>query len=148
MPAPRLLRALAPLALCGVLSACGRDRPTEEVSPPPPGPPQLPATGGRVHEVRVRAGAGGEANPFDPALVTARRGDVVRFVLADSGAARGVSFPTEGNPAGAALPAPSPLMHQTGQVYEIPVDLPAGDYAFTVLPPHPGAAPGRLTVVP
>jgi plastocyanin len=148
MPPCPLPRTAALLLLSGAFLACSRDRPAEEAAPPPAAPAtagEVPSTGGSVYEVRITRGPDGAAG-FDPAVVTARRGDVVRFVLADSSG--GVSFPRRGNPPDAPLPSPSPVMRQPGQVYEIPVDLPAGTYTFTSLPPGPGASTGRLTVSP
>jgi hypothetical protein len=138
-----LLRVFVLLALPAVLASCSRDRTTEDAAPPPAAPSTagaVPSTGGVVYAVRITAGG------FDPAAITARRGDVLRFVLADSSG--GVSFPRRGNPPGAPLPSPSPVMRQAGQIYEIPVDLPGGAYTFTTLPPGPGASTGRLTVAP
>ena len=134
-------RPAALLLLAVMAGACSRDRPAEEAAPPPPAPSaagEVPSTGGIVYEVRITPGG------FAPAAVFAQRGDVIRFVLADSSG--GVSFPRRGNPEGAALPSPSPVMRQPGQVYEIPVDLPPGAYTFTGLPPGPGASTGQLTV--
>ena len=141
MPARLLTRAAALLALAVTAAACSRDRPAEDATPPPPAPAaagEVPSTGGIVYEVRITPAG------FIPALVDARRGDVIRFVLADSSG--GVTFPRRGNPGGAALPSPSPVMRQPGQVYEIPVDLPPGAYTFAELPPGPGASIGQLTV--
>lgn len=139
-------RTAAILACAALLGAC-RDRSDKAAAPPPAAPPtagEVPSTGGSVYEVRIATGADG-ATTFHPAVVTARPGDVIRFVLA-GGEGSGVSFPRQGNPPDAPLPSPSPLMRQPGQVYEIPVDLPAGAYTFSSLPPGPAAAVGRLTV--
>ncbi|HYR11686.1 MAG TPA: hypothetical protein VEQ60_28140 [Longimicrobium sp.] len=135
------------LAAAIVAAACTRDHPADEAAQPPAAPAaagEVPSTGGRVYEVRIVSARG--APSFQPSLVAARRGDVIRFVLADGGAGTGVSFPREGNPAGAPLPSPSPLMRHPGQVYEVPINLPTGTYTFASLPPGPGAAAGTLTV--
>ena len=142
-----LPRTAAILACAALLAAC-RDRSDQAATPPPAAPPaagEVPSTGGSVYEVRITTGAD-RATTFRPAVVTARRGDVIRFVLAGGGDGSGVSFPGQANPPDVPLPSPSPLMRQPGQVYEIPVDLPAGAYTFSSLPPGPAAAVGRLVV--
>lgn len=149
---PRIpLVTLSAFGMLVLAAACGRDRPGEEESPPSAAAPaagEVPSTGGRVYEVRMRTTRGGEAGVFDPARLTARRGDVIRFVLADADTTHGVSFPTGENPQGAALPSPSPLMRQVGQVYELPVDLAPGTYTF-VCPSHAASGMrGTLTVEP
>lgn len=149
MLSPSACRAAALLACTAIVAGCRRDQPAEEKAPPPDAPAvagRVPSTGGSVYEVRIARR--GDAPAFEPATITARRGDVIRFVLADSGGGSGVSFPRAGNPAGASLPSPSPLMRQPGQVYEVPVDLPPGSYAFVSLPPGPRAASGTLAVAP
>lgn len=139
-----VLLSLTPLLL---LAACDRGRPGENAAPPPAqrAAGEVPATGGNVYEVRITRRADGSA-AFQPPRVAARRGDVIRFVRGDADG--GVSFPGRNNPPGAALPSPSPLMRQPGQVYEVPVDLPPGAYTFVSLPPGAGASTGTLDVIP
>jgi plastocyanin len=141
-----VLRPAAILVLAVLAAACSRDRPAKDPAHRPNAQPatgEVPSTGGHVHEVRITHGTDGAA-AFAPARVTARQGDVLRFVRGDADG--GVAFPRRPNPAGALLPSPSPLMRQPGQVYEVPVDLPPGTYTFVSLPPGPGV--GTLEVVP
>jgi plastocyanin len=141
-----VLRPAAILVLAVLAAACSRDRPAKEAAHRPNAQPttgEVPSTGGHVYEVKITHGTDGTV-AFAPARVTARRGDVLRFVRGDADG--GVAFPRRTNPPNAPLPSPSPLMRQPGQVYELPVDLAPGTYTFVSLPPGP--AVGTLMVAP
>jgi plastocyanin len=97
---------------------------------------------GTVVEVKMMS-IGGEK--FGPEELTVRRGDVVRFVL-ESGV-HNVSFPADQNLAGVKLPEPSPYLQLPGQVHDILIDLPAGEYNFHCDPHAVLGMVGKLTVL-
>jgi plastocyanin len=96
---------------------------------------------GTVIEVKMSS-VGGEV--FGPAELSARRGDVVRFVL-ESGV-HNVSFPADQNVAGVRLPDASPYLQIPGQYHDILIDLPAGEYNFHCDPHAVLGMVGTLTV--
>lgn len=85
-----------------------------------------PKSTGNVVEVKMVTD--GANNYFEPAELTVKRGDVVRFVLVNG--VHNVSFPATGNPGAVTLPTPSTYLQAAGQTYEIAVDMPAGEYSF------------------
>lgn len=102
-----------------------------------------PAPTGEVIEVRMVM-PGGQNPLYEPANITARPGDVIRFVNVEN--VHNVSFPPAGNPSGVDLPAPSPYLTQPGQTWELQVDLPAGTYKFICVPHLAMGMTGTLTV--
>ena len=100
------------------------------------------ATTGQVIEVKMVTD--GATNHFVPAEVTAKKGDVIRFVL-ESGV-HNVSFAADPNAAAAGLPSPSPFLQQPGQTYDVAVTFPAGKYAFQCDPHAMLGMVGSLTV--
>jgi len=97
---------------------------------------------GTVIEVKmVTDGAG---NYFEPAAVSAKPGDVVRFVLVSG--VHNVSFPPASNASGAALPALSPYLQLPGQTHDLLVELGAGEYTFQCDPHAALGMVGKLTV--
>lgn len=99
------------------------------------------ATTGVVHEVGMVSGRG---ELFEPADVTAQRGDVVRFKLVSG--VHNVSFPAAQNPGGVTLPAASPYLQAPGQTHDLVVDLPAGVYHYHCDPHAALGMVGTLTV--
>ena len=97
---------------------------------------------GRVIEVRMVTDEKG--NYFDPAEITARPGDVLRFRLVTG--VHNVSFSAVGNAGRAGLPQPSSLLDSTGQTLDVPVRLAPGEYSFRCDPHLPFEMVGRLTV--
>lgn len=81
---------------------------------------------GNVIEVKMITK--GATNAFEPAQVTARQGDVIRFVL-DSGV-HNVSFPADKNAGAANLPAASTYLQQPGQTHDVAVNMAPGSYTF------------------
>jgi plastocyanin len=100
----------------------------------------VPLTG-NVIEVRMVSGRG---ELFEPDVIEARRGDVIRFVL--EAGVHNVSFPADRNPAGVALPAASPFLQLPGQTHDVTVDMPAGSYFFQCDPHVMLGMVGTLTV--
>lgn len=102
-----------------------------------------PAAGGQVIEVKMIMGTGQPV--FEPAQVTAKPGDIVRFVNVDN--VHNVSFPADKNAGVAgALPAPSPYMATPGQTYDLKVELQPGTYTFQCDPHAAMGMVGQLTV--
>lgn len=81
---------------------------------------------------------------FEPADVTAKRGDVLRFVL-ESGV-HNVEFPADQNPSGVELPETSPMLQAPGQTWDYTVDLPVGTYTYHCTPHAALGMIGSLTV--
>lgn len=106
----------------------------------------VPATAGTVHEVRMMTTQGGAAGVFEPAKLTVKQGDVVRFVMADAQSAHNVYFDPSQNPAGAALPAPSPYLTQAGESWEMTADMAAGSYDYICQPHAAMGMTGQITV--
>jgi plastocyanin len=98
---------------------------------------------GTVIEVKMVSGGIGEL--FTPADLTAKRGDVIRFVL--EAGVHNVSFPADRNPAGVVLPAASAYLQIPGQAHELLVDLPAGEYNYHCDPHAMLGMVGTLTVL-
>lgn len=146
-------RVLPAAALVTLLAACGGEAetapvaettpPATEVNTPAPAPQNevAPAPGAEVVEVRMNMQSGGR---FEPSKITARPGDVIRFVNVEG--VHNVSFPQGNNPAGVALPGPSAYLTQPGQNYEMKVELPAGTYNFQCDPHAAMGMVGELTV--
>ena len=73
---------------------------------PTAGAPVTPDAGGQVHEVRMVTTQNGASGVFEPAQITVRKGDVIRWVQADAQAVHNVSFSQgQNNPAGWTPPA-------------------------------------------
>lgn len=137
MKRPTLLRATA-IALSLFAGACGdragsaSDATSIDAAP----------AANRVIEVRMVTDEKG--NYFDPAEITARQGDVLRFRLVTG--VHNVSFSAAGNPGRAGLPQPSGLLDSAGQTLDVPVRLAPGEYTFRCDPHVPFEMVGRLTV--
>ena len=100
-----------------------------------------PAAGGEVIEVRMTMADGGR---FEPARITAKPGDVIRFVNVEN--VHNVHFPAANNPPGVALPPASPYLTSPGQTYELKVEMPAGTYDYQCDPHAAMGMVGQLTV--
>ena len=94
--------------------------------------------------IEVRMVSDGAGNYFEPAAVSAKPGDVVRFVLVSG--VHNVSFPPASNASGAALPEVSPYLQLPGQTHDLLVELGAGEYTFQCDPHAALGMVGKLTV--
>lgn len=159
------LRKFAGLAMIGFAAACGgesaespaadaaqpaaADAPAATVTPATDAGTSAavaPAAGGQVIEIEMTM-TGPDGNPaFVPAKVTAKQGDVLRFVNKDN--VHNVHFTKANNPAAATLPPPSPYLTQPGQTYELKVELPAGTYDYICDPHAAMGMVGQVTVTP
>ena len=131
----RLLGVLA-LGLALPLAACGG----ESASATPAGDgaqaAEAPAATGNVIEVKmVTDGAG---NYFEPAQISAKKGDVIRFTLVSG--VHNVSFLGDQSASAAGLPGPSAYLQLPGQTLDLPVTA-TGEYTFQC---DPHAALGMI----
>ena len=94
--------------------------------------------------VEVKMVTDGQANYFEPAELTVRPGDVVRFTLTSG--LHNVSFPADKNAGAAGLPQASPFLQQPGQSHDVQIDLAPGTYHFQCDPHVMMGMVGKLTV--
>ncbi|HEX2093232.1 MAG TPA: plastocyanin/azurin family copper-binding protein [Longimicrobiaceae bacterium] len=107
--------------------------------------PSAPATAGNVITVQMKTTNGGASGVFEPAQITARKGDVIRFVN-DGGAAHNANFNTPANAGKSNLPAPTPYATGAGQTVDVQVTMDAGTYEFQCDPHAAMGMKGTLTV--
>lgn len=164
------IRKLPILGLLALAVACGGGGETEQaatttdtavasgtptVTTTPAATPAAPAAGGtvtpdaggQVHEVRMVTTQNGAAGQFEPAQITVKKGDVIKWVMADGQAVHNVSFTSaQGNPAGFTPPADSPLTQEAGHTYEVKVDWNPGTYNYVCIPHSMMGMTGSVTV--
>lgn len=128
----------------GGTEAAAADPAAVEAAPPMAGP-AAPAAQGNVVEVKMVSTDGGATGVFEPAEVTVRKGDVIRFVT-DGGSAHNVSFPAAENASAASLPAASPYLTTAGQSYDMPVTMDAGSYTYQCDPHAMMGMKGKVNV--
>lgn len=131
------------LAGCGgegtTQAADASDDPAATAAPAEPAATAEPT--GAVIEVKMLTDDLGN-NRFEPEHVTAKKGDVIRFVLGT-----GVhNFHFIEGPAGATLPPVGQYLQLPGQTEDLVVDLPAGDYKYQCDPHAALGMVGELTV--
>jgi plastocyanin len=165
------LNGLTLLASAAILGACARggDTPADTAgatagavaTPPAPGqPPAAGGTGaqpatGQTHTVRMVGDATGYR--FEPANITIKRGDAVKWVMV-SGAPHNVQFDPNGIPSGAqaqlsanmpnqATALGSPMMMNPNEEYTVSfAGVPAGAYNYTCTPHLAMNMRGTVTV--
>jgi plastocyanin len=160
----RDLMKLPAIALLALAAACGGGdeqaastdtaaQGTETAAAPAPAtdaaaPAPAPAAGsGTVHDVKMVTTQSGAAGQFEPAAITVKRGDRIRWTMADGTAPHNVSFSlAQGNPAGFTPPADSPLYTQAGQNFEVPADWAPGTYNYVCMPHAGMGMRGTITV--
>ncbi len=105
---------------------------------------QTPDAGGQVVRVEMLTDEQGN-NVFRPAEVTAKKGDVVRYVLVSG--VHNVHFVADSNPNAQGLPtAPSDMLQLQGQTYDVKVASPPGKYFYQCDPHALLGMVGRVTV--
>jgi len=130
--------AIAALAFAAGCGARGDAAPvTDEARAPSAAP-----ASGNVVEVRMITDDVG--NYFEPAEITARPGDMIRFVLASG--VHNVSFPSDQNANAAGLPEPGPFLQMVGQTHDVTVGMGPGEYRFQCDPHAVLGMVGKLTV--
>ena len=106
-----------------------------------------PDAGGQVHEVRMVSTQGGASGEFQPATLNVKKGDVVRWIMADGVVMHNVSFTqADSNPGGFTPPADSPFLTQAGQTFELKIDFAPGTYNYVCVPHEMMGMKGSLTV--
>ena len=146
---------LAGLAV--VVAACGKKggEPAADTTAMAPAPSETPAATGTIHDVNMVLD--GSTYKYDPATLTIKAGDQVRFHNV-SGGPHNVQFYGDSIPAGAAavldagMPDKSgtlagPLLTEPNAVYTISfANAPAGGYKFYCLPHQAMGMKGEITV--
>jgi plastocyanin len=164
------IRKLPILGLLALAAACGGGDETEQAATttentaasgtptvtttpsaapaaPAAGAPVTPDAGGQVHEVRMVTTQGGASGEFQPKTLTVKKGDVIKWVMADGQAVHNVSFTmAQGNPGGFTPPADSPMYTQAGQSFELKVDMAPGTYNYVCVPHSMMGMTGSITV--
>lgn len=103
----------------------------------------------RVVEVQIRTTQEGASGQFAPDEIRVRRGDLVRFQLADGDAIHYVSFThLQPDRPGVPFPADSPMLLRSGQSWQPRIDLPPGTYEFVCIVHVMVGMRGTLTVEP
>lgn len=143
------------LAAAGTLAvtACGGDRtPANETATSQPAGsatsasgPASPDAGGKIIPVEMETDAAG-VNKFEPALVEAKRGDVIRFTLISG--VHNVHFLPDSNPGRAGLPAAGALLQLPQQTYDVKVAWEPGRYYFQCDPHALLGMMGHVVVSP
>jgi plastocyanin len=134
-----LIAPLLAATACGVEQGSGMQ--TED-TPPAAAQAARPAPTGET--ITVQMITDDKGNYFEPAQITAKPGDVLRFTLVSG--VHNVNFTAERNPGISGLPAPSDLLQLPGQTYDLVVDFPAGEYGFQCDPHALLGMVGTLTV--
>lgn len=120
--------------------------PSATPATPTAGAPVTPDAGGQVHEVRMVTTQNGASGVFEPAQINVKKGDVIKWVMADGQAVHNVSFSqAQGNPGGFSAPD-SPMYTQQGQSYELKVDWNPGTYNYVCTPHAMMGMTGSVTV--
>jgi len=147
------------LGMIVLAAACGGgDKPAETTNDTPQGSGAAPAittdapnttattapAQGTVHTVRMTTTQGGASGTFEPADITVKKGDVIRFV-SEGNAAHNVSFPADQNAGKSNLPPPSQYL-TNGQSYDLQVNLDAGSYKIQCDPHAAMGMVGAITV--
>lgn len=147
----RWLRTIAVGAAFAV-AACGGDRQdandttTAGASPAAAASGNAtPDAGGKVILVEMETDAAG-LNKFEPAVVEAKRGDVIRYTLISG--VHNAHFLADSNPGKTGLPTAGPLLQLPHQTYDVKVSWDPGRYYFQCDPHALLGMIGHVTVVP
>ena len=148
MTVTHILRRL-PAAACALAMAACAPCPFPPTQPAGPVATEWVEATVRVIPVQIQTLDNGASGQFAPREVHARRGDLLRFTMTHSTAFHNVSFTApRGDGPGVPLPADSPMLHQTGQSWQVRVDLPPGTYEFACIVHMPLGMRGTLIVEP
>ncbi|HEY0929458.1 MAG TPA: plastocyanin/azurin family copper-binding protein [Gemmatimonas sp.] len=144
--ASTLLGALL-LAASLLLVACGGsslDQSAGNTTPAPSAQPAAPIPTGNIVTIEMITDDSG--NYFKPKTVSARPGDVLRFVLVTG--VHNVHFLPDSNANATNLPPMSTFAQLPGQAIEVPVTMGAGTYYFQCDPHAMLGMVGHVTVEP
>jgi plastocyanin len=125
---------MAPFLL---LAACGgdappADSPATDAPAPAAAPSDLPPRTGTIHTIEMIMDDDG--NYFKPAEVTAKPGDVLRYVLVSG--VHNVHFVADSNPGVRGLPPAGPMLQLPGQTDDVVVPDAVGKRLFLQCDPH------------
>lgn len=150
------MRAMTAVACTLALMACGsKDKPADAAAPAAEPTMAAPAATGASHEVQMEFD--GKAAKFDPAELSIKSGDVVKWIV-KSGPPHNVGFHADSIPAGAVdvlnkamaetiMPLVGPMKVGMGESYEISfAGAPAGSYRYFCTPHIAFGMHGTLTV--
>jgi len=144
------LASLAMTAACGGGAKAPASGDTTAAAPAAAAPaapaaaagPQTPDPGRKVITVQLIADEKGSR--FEPNVIEAHRGDVIRFTLSQG--VHNVDFLPDSNPGVQGLPAPSDMLQLAGQTFDVKVTFPKGKYYFQCDPHVALGMKGRLEV--
>ena len=154
------MNKLSLLGLAALLAACGggdqkaastdTDTTTAAAAPAAPAPAVAPAAApaaaqGNVVEVHMVTTPDGASGHFEPANVTVKKGDTVRFIT-DGKTVHNASFPPADNAGKSNLPPPGPYLTTPNQNYDLVVTMDPGTYNFQCDPHAAMGMKGVLTV--
>ena len=124
-----VIGAVATLLLAGC-AGDSREAETPAGTPATPsasaGGSVTPLPGGRIVEVKMITDEKG--NYFEPANIEVKKGDVIRFTLAQG--VHNAHFLPDSNPGVQGLPAVGPLLQLPGQTTDVLVDWEPGEHFF------------------
>lgn len=104
-----------------------------------------PAASGTVHEVKMVTTQNGASGVFEPANITVKAGDTVRFTT-DGMAPHNVSFPPAENAGKTDLPPAGQYLTQAGQTYDVVASMAPGTYTIQCDPHAAMGMKATLTV--
>ena len=149
---PARLIALFAIVATAALAACNKKdtgatpetaQSTPSAAAPAAGGPQTPDAGGQVITVTATTDAQGN-NVFQPATITAKQGDVLRYTLGQG--VHNVHFLPDSNPGAQGLPPAGELLQLPGQTYDVKVTFAPGTYYFQCDPHALLGMKGHVTV--
>jgi plastocyanin len=144
----RIIRGVAAAPCALAIAACA-PCPFPQAQPAGPVATEWVEATVRLVEVQIRTTAEGASGEFAPREVHARRGDLIRFQMADGDAHHNVSFiHFNGDTPGFQLPPDSPYLTEAGQSWQVRIDLPVGTYTFACVPHTDAGHRGTLIVEP
>jgi plastocyanin len=114
------------------------------VDPAAAAPAETPP-GVTVHEVRMVTTQGGASGTFEPANLTVKKGDVIRFTN-DGGTAHNANFNTQQNSGKAGLPPATPFLTAAGQTADVTITMDPGTYNYQCDPHVAMGMIGQVTV--
>ena len=150
-----MMKKLPLLGLAALLAACGGgDRPaantdtdTAAAAAAPAVPAPAPAAPqGNVVEVRMVTTPDGASGRFEPASVTVKKGDTLRFIT-DGKTVHNASFTPAENPGKSNLPpSPGPYLTTPNQTYDVAINMDPGTYNYVCDPHLATGMRGSVTV--
>ncbi|HEX2203832.1 MAG TPA: plastocyanin/azurin family copper-binding protein [Longimicrobium sp.] len=140
---------LAFAAACGGGDNQGGSEPATDggaAAPAAEAPATTPApASGTVHEVKMLTTQNGASGVFEPANITVKAGDTVRFTT-DGLAPHNVSFPPAENVGKTGLPPAGQYLTQASQTYDLQVSMAPGTYTIQCDPHAAMGMKATLTV--